>query len=119
MSEARALPEWVGKSPDTPVPPRVRLRVFERYGGKCYLSGRKIMPGDRWEIEHVKALIMGGENRESNLAPALAAPHREKTNRDLADKSKADRVRKKHLGIWPKSKAKIRSAGFQSTRKGA
>jgi 5-methylcytosine-specific restriction endonuclease McrA len=84
---SRALPEWCGKTPDTPVPPRVRLRVFEAYGGKCYLSGRKIMAGDKWEVEHIIAIINGGENREKNLAPALKDAHREKTAEDLATKS--------------------------------
>lgn len=47
----------------------------------------------------IKALIAGGENRESNLGPALVAAHREETNRQLAEKSKVARIRSKHLGI--------------------
>ena len=31
---ARSVAEWVGATPDTPVPPRVRLRVFERDEGE-------------------------------------------------------------------------------------
>lgn len=42
----RSTEEWRGASPDTPVPLRVKLRVFERDHGVCHLSGRKIMPGD-------------------------------------------------------------------------
>ena len=38
----RAVPEWIGATPDTKVPERVRLRVFNAYGGVCYLSKRKI-----------------------------------------------------------------------------
>lgn len=95
----RSVPEWIGKTPDTPAPPRVRLRVFEAHGGVCYLSGRKIMPGDAWQLEHPLALVNGGENRESNLAPALTAAHKIKTAEDVAQKAKNDRVRKRHLGI--------------------
>lgn len=98
----RAVPEWVGATPDTPVPPRVKLRVFEAYCGRCYLSGRKIMPGDKWDAEHKIAIINGGENRERNLAPALKAPHAEKTKRDLKTKSKTARMKAKHLGVHPK-----------------
>lgn len=98
---SRSVPEWIGATPDTAIPARVKLRVFEAYGGRCYLSGRKIMPGDTWQMEHKLCLALGGENRESNLAPVLTAPHAEKTRNDVAMKSKADRVRKKHLGIWP------------------
>lgn len=96
---ARQVEEWVGATDDTPVPPRVRLRVFERHGGRCHISGRKIMPGDRWECDHVQALINGGENRESNLAPALHDKHREKTAADVKVKAKIARTRAKHLGL--------------------
>lgn len=112
----RSVPEWIGKTPDTKVPDLVRDRVFLRAGGRCYLSGRKIMPGDKWELEHVKPLSMGGEHRERNLRPALIAAHREKTKAEAADRAKADRIRRKHLGTWPKSKAPIKSRGFSPTR---
>lgn len=95
----RAVEEWIGKTDDTPIPARVRLRVFERYGGACYLTGRIIRPGDRWDIEHIKALSLGGEHRESNMAPALVEPHKIKTAQDRRVKAKTDRIRKKHLGI--------------------
>lgn len=101
---SRELPEWIGRTADTPAPARVRLRVFERHGGVCYLSGRKIMPGDKWQIEHPLALINGGENRESNMAPALVEPHKVKTAQDMAQKSKDYRVRAKHNGIKPARK---------------
>jgi len=113
---ARDRPEWIGKTPDTAPPARVRVRVFDAYGGRCYLSKRKIMPGDTWELDHVKALVNGGENRETNLAPALKSAHREKTNADVAEKAKVARLRAKHLGVFPKSKTPIRSRGFQSAR---
>lgn len=107
----RSVKEWIGKTPDTPVPPRVKLRVFEAYEGRCYLSGVKIQPGMAWEVEHKLALCLGGENRETNLAPALKAPHRAKSADDVARKSKADRVRIKHLGLKPKGR------GFAGWRK--
>lgn len=93
----RAVDEWIGKTPDTPAPPRVKLRVFERHGGKCYLSGRKIGPADRWDLEHIIALCNGGENRESNFAPALRDKHKEKTAEDVAEKALVYRKRAKHL----------------------
>lgn len=101
----RAVEEWRGATDDTPPPPRVRLRVFEAYGGKCYRSGRKIMAGEKWQLDHIKAIINGGENRESNLAPILSDAHRAKTAEDVAEKSKVYRTRAKHLGQWPKSRA--------------
>lgn len=62
------------------------------------------------------ALINGGQHRESNLAPALREVHREKTADDVAIKSKTARMRAKHLGVWPKSKATIQGGGFRRTR---
>lgn len=107
----RSVPEWIGATDDTAIPPRVKARVFLAHDGICHISGRKIRPGEAWQCDHVKALINGGENRESNLAPALAEAHREKTAEDVAIKSKVARTRAKHLGIWPKG-PKIKSRGF-------
>jgi 5-methylcytosine-specific restriction enzyme A len=95
----RSTEEWIGSSPDAKVPPRVRLRIFNRCNGVCYLSKRTIRAGEAWDLEHKIALCNGGEHRESNMAPALVAPHKEKTKADLAEKSKVARVRKKHLGL--------------------
>jgi 5-methylcytosine-specific restriction protein A len=57
------------------------------------------MPGDEWDIEHIIALINGGEHREANMAPALRIAHPEKTARDMKTKSKIARTRKRHVGI--------------------
>lgn len=112
----RAVPEWIGATPDSAIPARVKVRVFEAHGGVCHISKRKIRAGEPWDADHVIAIINGGENRETNLAPALKAPHREKTADDVAIKSKTARMRAKHLGVFPKSKAKIRGGGFQRSR---
>ena len=74
----RTPDEWIGKTDDAKVPDSVKVRVFERYGGVCYLSGIKIESGMDWELEHILALCNGGEHRESNMAPALVAPHKDK-----------------------------------------
>ncbi len=97
----RSVPEWIGSTPDTAIPPRVRLRVFETFGGVCQLSDRKIFPGDKWQLDHIVALSVGGEHRESNLQPVLDIPHKAKTRADVAAKAKADRLRKKHIGAMP------------------
>ena len=103
----RTVPEWIGETPETAVPLRVKLRIFDTYLGRCHWSGKKISAGDRWDVDHMHALINGGENRESNLAPILREKHREKTARDVDEKAKVARVRAKHLGLWPKSHFEI------------
>lgn len=101
---SRSTEEWVGKTDDSPVPRRVRMRVFERYGGVCYLSGRKISAADKWELEHIIAICNGGLHREDNMAPALVGPHKRKTVEDVKQMAKNNRVRKRHLGIKKPSK---------------
>lgn len=96
---SRETPEWIGKHDDSPIPPRVRLRIFERHGGRCHISGRLIRAGEPWQCDHIVALANGGEHRERNLAPALTGPHREKTRADVAEKSRNYRKRSKHLGV--------------------
>jgi len=95
----RSVEEWRDKTDDSAIPPRVRLRVFDRHGGICFLSGRKIRPGEQWDCDHAVALINGGEHRESNCVPVLKAPHKAKTAADVAEKSKVYRKRASHVGI--------------------
>lgn len=108
----RSVPEWIGRTPDTPAPPRVRLRVFERAGGCCHRCGRKIMAGDTWTLEHLVALINGGGNAEGNLGVTCRWCLPEKNAEDVAEKAKVARVRKKHVGA-----TKPRS-GFATARSG-
>jgi 5-methylcytosine-specific restriction protein A len=96
----RAVEEWIGKTPDSPAPPRVRLRVFDRDKGICQCGcTRKIRPGDKWETDHIVAIINGGENRETNLQTLLEQCHDIKTGRDVATKSDTYHKRARHLGL--------------------
>lgn len=114
----RSVPEWVADHDDQAIPPRVKLRIWEREGGKCYLTGRKIRPSEPFQYDHVIALCNGGRHAENNIRLALSEPHRAKTDDDLAIKSKITRQRQKHLGVYPKSKARLASRGFQKSRPG-
>jgi 5-methylcytosine-specific restriction enzyme A len=114
----REVPLWVSKTDDTAVPPRVRVRVFENFGGVCQLSKRKIRAGEPWELDHIVALANGGRHAEDNLQPVLVGPHRKKTAADVAEKSKAARIRQKHLGIFPKPLRPLHSRGFGPSRRG-
>lgn len=109
----RAIPEWVGRNPDTPCPLYVQARILLRQSRKCALTGVKIRPGDKTHADHKKRLKDGGENRETNIQIVRVAPHIEKTAQENSDGSKEDRVRRKFLGLWPKSRQKIQSRGFE------
>ncbi len=97
---ARSVPEWIGKTPDTAIPARVKARVFgkEPYP-PCANCGRLIVPWEGWQCDHTKALVNGGENRESNLQVLCLSCHVLKTASDVAEKATIARKRKKHLGI--------------------
>jgi 5-methylcytosine-specific restriction protein A len=110
---ARRVPEWEGRTDDAMPPPHVRARIFDRCGGKCHISGRKIRPGDKWDLDHIVALCNGGKNIESNLAPALADKHKEKTAEDRAEKADVDHKRLKHLGIRKPSRGFQKPEGYR------
>lgn len=92
----RAVKEWIGATPDSKIPARVKLRILERHGWLCYLTKidlRAIKASDI-HFDHIVALTNGGENRESNLAPAWKPAHAAKTKKDVAEKSRtADKIK--------------------------
>lgn len=99
----RAVEEWVGKTPDSIPPPHVYDRIWLRCSGKCHITKKKIRPGDKWQWEHPHALKDGGENRESNIAPALDGAHKEKTAEESSQRAVISRKRQKNNGIKAKS----------------
>lgn len=107
----RAVPEWVANHDDEAIPTRVKVRVFERCGGRCALTGRKLRPGDAFDYDHIIPLSVGGRHAELNLQVVLRDVHKLKTADDVALKSKIARTRAKHLGIYPKGQ-RIQSRGF-------
>lgn len=96
---SRSVPEWKGASDDSPIPPRVRLRILERQGNRCAVTGQEFGPKFRPEFDHIIALALGGKNEESNIQAIGAAAHREKTDRDVKAKAKGARIRKKRAGL--------------------
>jgi 5-methylcytosine-specific restriction protein A len=112
---ARKLEEWIGRTDDHRAPKTVRDRVMDRTSRTCHLCNRPISLKDKYDIDHVKALINGGENRETNLAPAHRDCHKVKTAEDVALKAKAAKQRQKHLRIVD-TKQKIPGAPMPVTR---
>lgn len=96
---ARSVAGWVGKNDDEVPPPRVRLRMFDAHKGRCHVCTRKIGVGEYWQADHIVALINGGKNAETNLAPACRNCCYSKTAEDVAEKSLIARKRSKHLGV--------------------
>lgn len=108
----RSTPEWVATHDDQAIPPRVRLRVFERAGGRCHRCKRKIGPSDRWSIEHLLALALGGQHREGNMDISCEWCKPIKDREDAALKSKGAAIRARHIGIRQRSKWQHRPLGY-------
>lgn len=95
----REVAEWIGSTPNVPIPDRVRLRVFLKAEGKCQTCSRQIRGGDKWALDHKIALINNGEHRETNLQMLCEWCHSKKTKSDTAEKSKTYAKRKSNYGI--------------------
>lgn len=97
----RSVPEWIGKTDDTRIPPRVRMRIWIAAGGCCQgeLCGRRILTGERWCVDHIIPLCEGGEHRESNLQILADCCHKGKSAAEMTRKARSDRMRLRHLGI--------------------
>ena len=108
---ARSVPEWIGKDDDAAPPQRVRLRVFERFSGRCHACRRLVRAGEPWTCEHLIAIINGGENRENNLHITCCNCLAGKNAADAAEKSKVAKIRKKHLSIKPRGRRFWRPPG--------
>lgn len=97
------MAEDVGTTKRKHMTPRMRLKIWENHKGMCALCGGKIDGvRQRWIVEHMRALELGGEDSESNMAPVHEACAIAKTvgkNGDHARAAKAKRVKTKHLGI--------------------
>lgn len=96
----RAVPEWIGKTDNTSPPPRVKARVYLIAEGRCrhctrFIDGSALLA----QYDHETPLILGGENRESNLQLLCQECHANKTRLDVKLKAKVARVRKRHLGL--------------------
>lgn len=87
-----------------------RVRVFNKHGGICHLCGLKIHAerGEKWEVEHVRALWKKGDDILENMRPAHERPcHRDKTDEEATERAKEFRMAANYLGV-PKSGPKMR-----------
>ena len=111
---ARSVDEWIGKTPDTPLPPRLKLRILSRQGFSCAHCGNGFTAAVKPEFDHITAIINGGSNSEGNIQALCIPCHGKKTAQDVAQKATDYRIRKKHLGIGTGKKALI--PGSKGTR---
>lgn len=89
---------------------RDRLRIFERDKGTCRNCGKLIRPGDRWTLEHLRALELGGSNEDDNLGVFCDPCAAVKTPEDHRMAAKAKRTKAASLGI--RKPSSLKSQGF-------
>lgn len=92
-----------------------RLEIWTRANGHCEKCKAKMKVGEG-EYDHIIAQGYGGENTVENGQLLCNPCHKGKTGIDKGITEKVKRIRDKHLGIYPRSKAKIANRGFASTR---
>ena len=111
----RAVPEWVGRDPDTAIPDRVKLRIYDRQNGRCDGCKRKFDAKLPPEYDHRPALKNSGQNRESMIFAVCHECHLARTRVDVAEKSETATIRLKH--IMPKESKGWGRKGFRSNTK--
>lgn len=108
----RTVDEWIGATDDSAIPARVKVRVFNKFGGRCAACTGSIVGKLRPAYDHHIAIINGGRNAESNLQLLCVPCHALKTKADVAEKATTYRKRAKHLGVFA-PRQKIQSPGFR------
>lgn len=101
---SRATEEWIGKTADTAIPARVKNRISKRFHDQCAECHRNFDGREKPQFDHVKALVNGGANAESNLQPLCELCHGAKTKVDVAEKSHVAGRRATFLGFREKAK---------------
>lgn len=90
-----------------------RADIWLRAAGYCEGCKAKLKVGEG-EYDHVIPFALTRDTSIANGQLLCRVCHSGKTHQaDRPRISKAERQRAKHLGIWPKSKTKLKSRGFE------
>lgn len=94
----------VGTTKRGSMSPQRRLRIWEAHGGQCVICGAPIDgTKEKWIVEHVRSLGLGGADKDANCGPAHATCADVKTKDDMQRITKAKRVKAKSIGIKKQS----------------
>jgi 5-methylcytosine-specific restriction endonuclease McrA len=113
----RSIEEWTGKTHDSAIPDRVKLRILNRQRNSdglpiCPDCTNAIRPGQAIHFDHAVPLIDGGEHSEGNLRAIHVRPcHNAKTAKEAHARAEE---RAQALSVYGlRSKTKWGSRGFQ------
>jgi hypothetical protein len=84
------------------------LKIWEAHKGIC-VTCKIIIDATRedWFIEHIRALELGGEDKDENCGPAHMACKKDKDAADHSAAAKAKRQKQQQLGIKDPSRKRI------------
>jgi 5-methylcytosine-specific restriction endonuclease McrA len=89
----------VGTTARKKLTPHRRLTLWERAAGVCALCDQAIDGvRERWVVEHIRALELGGADELANMAPAHEACALAKTQDDHRRAARAKRQKIRHIG---------------------
>ncbi|GEO16348.1 HNH endonuclease [Microvirga aerophila] len=89
----------VRTTPRRKLTPHRRLQAWEKTGGVCVLCDRTIDGArERWIVEHIRALELGGLDDLENMGPAHEACASVKTRDDHRRAARAKRQKIQHIG---------------------
>jgi 5-methylcytosine-specific restriction protein A len=99
-------------------PAKVKVAAFERAKGQCEICGARLTVG-KYRYDHKLPDALGGEPTLENCVVQCLPCDKPKTAEDVTRIRKADRQRRIHLGIRPKSKFPCsRDSKFKKTLDG-
>jgi len=104
--------EDVGTTRRRSMTPTRVLKIWEAHKGQCVTCGGQIDgTRDKWFVEHIRALELGGADADANCGPAHLSCKAGKDADDHHRAAKAKRAKRSTLGIRPPSK--LQGAGFR------
>jgi 5-methylcytosine-specific restriction endonuclease McrA len=90
------------------IPSKIRLAMFLNANRQCQSCQSVIHPGQKWEIDHIIPLGMGGPDIIENMQILCKICHRFKTNhQDMNQIAKAKRLEIIHFGAKKATKRPI------------
>ena len=108
---ARAVPEWVGRRPESMPPASVFDRLWDKQDGKDAITGLPFTSKDKVVRDHIIPLKDGGLNVESNLQLITEETHKRKTGQEATERGAERRLHERHRG-YVRKPSRWQSRGF-------
>ena len=106
--------QYIAPTPRKKIGKREAARLFLLHNGICCNCGLQITTGAGWFIEHVDALVLGGEETDANRRPAHLKCKAAKDASDAAARAKRDTIITK--GWAQTERPKMQGRGFAKSK---